>query len=111
MTLSAKARREKGAAGELEVVELIRAHGWPRAHRNFGSGSAGGGDITEGPGGVVFEVKRHGGYLDLPKAIRQAEECGAPTDLPIVAHRRDREQWRATLPLTDLLELLALRER
>ena len=57
------------------------------------------------------EVKRHRGRLDLPQAIRQAEAAAGDHDLPVVAHRRDGEPWRATLPLVDLLELLAWRER
>jgi len=108
--MSARARR-KGARGELEVLELLRAHGWTHAHRNFGSGSAGGGDVTDGPAGVVLEVKRHAGRLDLPAAIRQAEAACGPHDLPVVCRRRDGEPWRATLPLEALLDLLELRER
>ncbi len=108
--MSAGSRR-KGARGELEVLELLQAHGWTRAHRNFGSGSAGGGDVTDGPAGVVLEVKRHAGRLDLPAAVRQAEAACGPGDLPVVAHRRDGEPWGATLPLEDLLDLLELRER
>jgi len=108
--MSASERR-KGAAGELEVVALLQARGWPRAHRNFASGSAGGGDVAQGPEGVVIEVKRHRGRLDLPKAIRQVKAAAGDHDLPIVAHRRDGEPWRATLPLEDLLELLAWREQ
>lgn len=107
--MSARSRR-KGARGELEVLDLLRAHGWTRAHRNFGSGSAGGGDVTAGPAGVVLEVKRHAGRLDLPAAVRQAEAACGPHDLPVVAHRRDGEPWRATLPLDELLALLRLRE-
>ena len=104
-------QRRKGADGEREVVELLHAHGWPQARRNFGSGSAGGGDVVEGPEGVVLEVKRHRGRLDLPKAVRQAEQAAGDHDLAIVAHRRDGEPWRATLPLEDLLELLEWRDR
>ncbi len=107
--MSARSRR-KGARGELEVLELLRADGWARGHRNFGSGSAGGGDVTDGPAGVVLEVKRHGGRLDLPAAIRQAEAACGPGDLPVVAHRRDGEPWRATLPPEELLALLRFRE-
>ena len=103
--------RRKGAEGEREVVALLAAHGYGRAHRNFGSGSAGGGDIAHGPQGFVFEVKRHRGRLDLPAAVRQAEAGCAPGDVPVVAHRRDGEPWRATLPLEDLLALLEWRER
>ncbi len=103
--MSARSRR-KGARGELEVLELLRADGWARAHRNFGSGSAG----ADGPAGLVLEVKRHADRLNLP-AIRQAEAACGPGDLPVVAHRRDGEPWRATLPLDELLDLLELRER
>jgi hypothetical protein len=102
--------RNKGIAGELEIVELLRANGWPRAHRNFDSGSAGGGDVARGPEGVVLEVKRHRGRLDLPAAWRQAVDAAGDHDLPVVAHRRDREPWLATLPLADLLDLLHFRE-
>ncbi len=103
--------RRKGAEGEREVVAMLAAHGYGRARRNFGSGSAGGGDVVEGPEGILLEVKRHRGRLDLPAAVRQAESACAPGDVPVVAHRRDGEPWRATLPLADLLELLAWRER
>ncbi|MDQ6607748.1 MAG: hypothetical protein M3Z06_14530 [Actinomycetota bacterium] len=104
-------QRRKGARGELEVLALLHAAGWPRAHRNFGSGSRGGADLVRGPAGVLLEVKRHGGRLDLPAALRQAQAACGPHDLPVVAHRRDGEPWWATLPLDELLALLWLRER
>ncbi|MEK6327490.1 MAG: hypothetical protein AABM66_08215 [Actinomycetota bacterium] len=107
--MSALSRR-KGARGELEVVELLRAAGFTSARRNFGSGSAGGGDIAGGPGGIHLEIKR-GRRIDLPGAVRQAELEAQPHETPVVAHRRDGEDWNATLPLDDLLALLALRER
>jgi len=103
--------RRKGAEGEREVVAMLHAHGYTRAHRNFGSGSAGGGDVAHGPEGYVLEVKRHRGRLDLPAAVRQVESACAPGNVPVVAHRRDGEPWRATLPLEDLLELLERRDR
>jgi len=103
-------QRRKGARGELEVLQLLHAHGWPAAHRNFGSGSRGGGDIAHGPAGTVLEVKRHGGRLDLPAALRQAHAAAGPLDIPVVAHRRDGQEWQATLPLDELLALLRLRE-
>jgi len=80
-------QRRKGADGEREVVELLHAHGY------------------------VLEVKRHRGRLDLPAAVRQVESACASGDVPVVAHRRDGEPWRATPPLEDLLELLEWRDR
>lgn len=75
--------RNKGARGELEVLELVRAR-WPRATRNFASGAAGNGDIAHGPEGVCLEV---------------------------VATRWDRGPWLAVLELDELLDLLELREK
>lgn len=79
--MSTRSRR-KGARGELEVLELLRAHGWTRAHRNFASGSAGGGDVTAGPAGVVLEIKRHAGRLDLPAAVRRPRPRAARLTSP-----------------------------
>ncbi len=107
--MSARERR-KGAEGERELVELLRAHGWMAARRNFGSGSAGGGDVAGGPGGVHFEIKRTE-RLNVHAAMRQAEADAQPTDLPVVAHRRSRGPWLATLPLEELLALLRGAER
>lgn len=104
-----RASRDKGARGELEVLQLVRDAGWTRATRNFASGAVGNGDLAHGPAGVVFEVKRTE-RLDLPGAYRQAVEAAGPHDLPVVAHRRSRDPWLATLPLDELLALLRLRE-
>lgn len=101
--------RRKGAAGELEVVEILRGHGWARAHRNFDSGSQGGGDIAHGPAGCHLEIKRQE-RLSVPAALRQAARDAAPGDVPIVVHRPSRSAWMATLPLDELLALLRLRE-
>ena len=101
--------RRKGARGELQVVELCHAHGWPRARRNFMSGGRGGGDVIEGPPDVHIEVKWRE-RLNVHVAMGQAEMAARPTDIPIVAHRRNHSDWLATLPLDDVLALLELRE-
>ena len=44
-------------------------------------------------------------------ASERRKAAAGDHDLPVVAHRRDGQPWRATLPLVDLLELLAWRER
>ena len=49
--------RNKGARGELEVVEILRGHR-PAVTRNFASGAAGNGDLANGPAGVLIECKR-----------------------------------------------------
>jgi Holliday junction resolvase len=102
--------RNKGARGELEVLELVRVR-WPRATRNFASGAAGNGDIAHGPEGVVIECKRTE-RLRLRDAWAQAVEAAEPAGaLPVVATRWNRGPWLAVVELDELLALLALREQ
>lgn len=104
--MSGMRSRRKGASGELEVQELARAHGFHACRRAFASGASGGGDLTGIPG-VHVEVKRTE-RLDLPGAFRQAQAAADRGEIPVVAHRSNNQPWLATLPLDDLLALLAL---
>ena len=102
--------RRKGARGELEVLDLVRAR-WPRATRNFASGAAGNGDIAHGPAGVLIECKRTE-RLRLRDAWSQASRDAGQAGLtPVVATRWNGGPWLAVLELDELLALLELRER
>lgn len=104
--------RAKGARGELEVLELVRAR-WPRATRNFASGAAGNGDVAHGPAGVLLEVKRTG-RLRLRDAWAQAErdaQAAGVGVMPVVATRWNAGPWLAVAELDELLALLEHRER
>lgn len=111
------ASRNKGARGENEVLELIRAGGWPRATRNFASGAAGNSDIAHGPAGTVFEIKRTERF-ELRKTWRQVEQDARRAGsgiLPIIATRwsgnaSGTPPWLAVTELDELLILLHLRE-
>lgn len=88
-------------------MHLLHALGFPQARRNFGSGSQGGGDITGVPG-IHLEVK-YQEALNIWAALNQAcTEAGVQT--PVVAFRRNRSGWYASLPFEDLAALLALRD-
>jgi hypothetical protein len=108
------ASRQKGARGELEVLEIIRAR-WPRATRNFASGAQGNLDIAHGPRNVVIDVKRTE-RLRLRDAWRQAEQAADEAGcIPVVATRwsatpKQSAVWLAILELEELLALLHLRE-
>jgi len=102
--------RRKGAAGELELLELVRAR-WPRATRNFASGAAGNGDIAHGPAGVLLECKRTE-RLRIRDAWAQASrDAERAALLPVLATRWSRGPWLAIVELDELLALLELRER
>jgi hypothetical protein len=102
--------RSKGNRAEREIIDVLHAFGWTGARRNFQSGGQGGGDIIGGPADVHVEVK-HREACRIWEWIGQAGDEARPTDTPVVMFRRNRSGWYAALPLDDLLELLALRER
>ena len=110
-----RASRDKGARGELEVLDLVRAY-WPRATRNFASGAAGNSDIAHGPQGVVIECKRTE-RLRLRESWRQVAHdarppaVGALPALPVLATRWSGAPWLAITELDEFLMLLAFREQ
>lgn len=104
------AHRSKGARGEREVIDIIQSHGWLNARRSSdGRIQSHRGDVLHGPQGCHIEIKRQE-RLNVPAALTQAAEDALPHDIPIVIHRPSRHEWMATLPLEELLPLLALRE-
>jgi Holliday junction resolvase len=102
--------RSKGNRAEREVIDLLRAMGWTSARRNLQSGGQGGGDVVEGPIDVHVEIK-HREACRIWQWIEQAESEARPTDMPLVAFRRNRSRWYAAVPLDELLELVKLREK
>ena len=103
--------RMKGKVGELEVIHLLSDHGWKDARRTSdGRGQQTRGDVTNGPAGVHIEVKRVE-RVNIPAAFRQAVADANTHDIPVVVHRPSRMPWMATIELSELLTLLALRER
>ena len=97
--------RQKGAQGEREFAEVLKAWGY-EARR--GQQFAGGGDspdvVTNVPG-VHFEVKRvqaGNPYGWLAQAIRDAKTGS----VPVVAHRRNGQDWVAVLRMDDLIKFI-----
>ncbi len=104
-------QRTKGAVAEREVIHILHAHGWGFAERTSnGRAQHGRNDIAHGPEGCAIEVKRQE-KLNVPAALDQLVRDSDPRDTPILVHRPSRHPWYATLPLEDLLPLLALKER
>lgn len=108
--MSARERR-KGAAGELELVRILKAHGWSRASRTSdGRRQEARGDFAHGPEGVHLEAKRC--EKARPWAWwEQATRDAAGTGLEVaVAFRRSRSPWLVLLELEDILPLWRERE-
>lgn len=105
-----RTERSKGKRGELELVHLLRNHGWPDAKRTSdGQRQHGRGDIAHGPAGIHLEAKRQE-TTSIWTWCAQAEAEAPPGCIPVVAFRRSRSPWMACIPLDELLALLAHRE-
>lgn len=99
-----RASRNKGAAGEREVVKILRERGY-NAQRTF-SQIAGDREDVLGIPGYAIEVKRTE-TLPLWASLAQARVAAEATDsTPLLIFRRSRTEWHVALPLSDLLDLL-----
>ena len=96
--------RRKGKRGELEFAHYLEAHGIEarRGQQHRGGGDAP--DVIHSIDGVHFEVKRVE-TLRLQEAIDQAA-ADAGDLVPVVAHKRNRGRWYATLPMDELIRML-----
>lgn len=99
--------RAKGKNGELELAAFLREHGFgARRGQQFSGGADSPDVICPDLPGFHFECKRveaGNPYTWLAQAKRDAGH-----KVPVVAHRRSRQDWVAILPLDDLLKLLQL---
>lgn len=94
--------RRKGGSGEREVVKLAAAHGFTGLRTRSGGGQVRG-DVAGIPG-VALEVKRM--ERESVRAWFEQAEANCGDDMPVVAHRKNRGPWLATLTLDDLLALV-----
>lgn len=95
--------REKGKAGEREFAALCRKHGFENARRGQQYNGLDGQDVV-GLDGIHIEVKRVE-RLNIEQALQQAERDKKEGEIPIVAHRRNREEWKITMRAKDWFEL------
>lgn len=100
--------RAKGKRGELEAAAELRKHGYEARRGQQFSGGGESPDVVHSIPGVHLEVKRveKGAlYNWLEQAIRDA----GPGKVPIVMHKRNRQEWVAVLRFDDMMNLLLTR--
>lgn len=96
--------RQKGAAGEREWRDVLRAAGWSDARRGQQfSGSPDSPDVVGGPPDTHCEVKRVQN-LNVYKAMDQATK-DAGGKMPYVAWRKNGKDWLVVLRAEDFLRL------
>ena len=100
--------KAKGKRGELEVVRMLNKHGFAARRGQQFSGGPDSPDVICPSLDFHWEVKLTN-HLNLTAAWRQ---CVADTtdQVPIVAHKANRQEWKVTLRLEDLLQLLKRKE-
>lgn len=99
-----KSQRDKGKRGERELAALFREYGFDARRTSQYCGQTGDASDVIGLPGFHVECKRCEN-LRLPEWIAQAERDsqGKPY---VICHRKNGEEWMATLPLKELLGLM-----
>jgi len=91
--------KRKGKRGELEFSNLCKEHGFNTRRSQQYSGINGDADVV-GLDGIHVEVKRVE-RLNISNAMQQAIRDSKEGEIPIVAHRKNRENWKVTMKLDD----------
>ena len=94
----------KGKVGERELSAVLQSMGFTEARRGQQFSGANGDADCVGIPGVHIECKRVEN-LNLGAAMAKAIEDRRGAEIPIVCHRRDRQEWLVTCRLSELLAL------
>lgn len=100
--------KRKGTSGEHELAGILRDAGIDACRNDqMYIGGKGNPDVSAEILGIPLhiEVKRVE-RLNVPEAVKQAIRDAENNALPVVAHRRNREQWLVTMPLAKVLDIL-----
>lgn len=95
--------RQKGARGERELANLLKTYGYDTRRGQQFSGLNGDADVV-GIEGLHIECKRVE-KLNIDDALKQAIRDARDGEMPVVMHRRNKEEWKATLRLDDFLKM------
>lgn len=95
--------KNKGKRGELEFAKLCKEHGYDCRRSQQFAGMNGDADVV-GLNGIHIEVKRVEN-LNISKAMEQSIRDNKNNDIPIVAHRKNNEEWLITMKAEDWFKL------
>ena len=93
--------RQKGAAGERELANLLKEYGYDTRRGQQYSGINGDADVVGIPG-LHIECKRVE-KLNLDAALEQSKRDAREGEIPVVMHRKNRKEWKLTLLLDDFI--------
>lgn len=97
--------RAKGARGERELAKKLREYGYDgRRDGQQANGDAGNHPDVYGLDGIHIECKRVE-RLNLTDAILQSRKDALEGEIPIVAHKKNNEDWFITISLDDFMSI------
>ncbi len=94
----------KGKVGEAEFANLCKQNGYSDARRSQQYAGINNDADVVGLPGIHIEVKRVE-KLNLSLAMEKTIRDCADEDIPIVAHRKNREPWLITMTAEDWFKL------
>ena len=95
--------KQKGAAGERELANLLKEYGYDTKRSVQYNGKDGQADVIGLPH-IHCEVKRVE-KLNLYNAMEQAKRDAKNGDLPAVFHRKNRCNWMVSMELQDFMKI------
>lgn len=101
--------RQKGARGERELANILKAKGYDARRGQQYNGANGDADVVGLPG-IHIECKKVE-RLNIYEAMEQAVRDAREGEMPAVFQKRSRKPWLVTLDLEDFMELYARAER
>lgn len=102
--------RQKGARGERMFAQLLREHGYEAERGCQHSGGKDSPDVKSNMRGVHWEVK-FVEKLNLHSAVEQSKRDVGENEMPLVAHKRSREEWLVTMRFEDWIKLYQAYEK
>ena len=97
--------KQKGKRGELEFVSFLKERGINARRGQQYKGTPDSPDVISDLENIHWEVKRTE-RLQLYKYLKQAIDDASSNQIPIVAYRKNNEDWVCILRTDDLLRLL-----
>ena len=95
--------KRKGGEGERELSGILVDHGYNSRRGHQFNGQTDEADVIGLPG-VHIECKRVE-QLNIYKAMDQSKRDAREGEIPVVIHRRNRDEWKVTMLLEDWLRL------
>jgi len=95
----------KGKVGELEFVKFLKDHGINARRGQQYKGTPDSPDIISDLENIHWEVKRTE-HIQLYKYMKKAIEDASDIQIPVIAYRKNNEDWVCILRAEDLLLLV-----